>query len=233
MVLDSTEFARFTEKLIEDSSQGVVFSNGHEEVLLFNAGAERICGYRAEEVVGKMKVMQLCPPGVVRELRRQFFSERFGGRGRLEGIRTEVLTRTGERVPVAVTSAILYDGEALAGAATSFRDLRDRVYLEEQLSHAQAQLEKGTAHLMLAELAGTAAHELNQPLTSIMGYAELLRRKLPDTDPNAATVDIIIHEAVRMADLVRRIGKITRYETKSYVGDSRIVDLERAVEDED
>jgi len=46
-------------------------------------------------------------------------------------------------------------------------------------------------------------------------------------------VDIIYREAERMAEIVRKSGRITRYETKAYVGNSRIVDLDRAAgEDE-
>jgi hypothetical protein len=36
-----------------------------------------------------------------------------------------------------------------------------------------------------------------------------------------------------MAEIVRKIGKITRYETKSYVGGAKILDLEKASEDSD
>ena len=80
----------------------------------------------------------------------------------------------------------------------------------------------------MAELAGTAAHELNQPLTSVMGYGELLIRRLPAGTPERNAAQVIMQEAERMANLVRKIGKITRYETKSYVGDQRILDLDRA-----
>ena len=39
----------------------------------------------------------------------------------------------------------------------------------------------------------------------------------------------VIHEqADRMAEIVRKIGKITKYETKSYVGQARILDLDKA-----
>ena len=37
-------------------------------------------------------------------------------------------------------------------------------------------------------------------------------------------------EAERMAEIVRKIGKITRYETKSYVGRQKILDLDKASE---
>ncbi len=54
-----------------------------------------------------------------------------------------------------------------------------------------------------------------------MGYAELLKRKLTRDTSEHHAADIIVREAERMADIVRKIGKITRYETKSYVGRSR------------
>ena len=38
----------------------------------------------------------------------------------------------------------------------------------------------------------------------------------------------IMREAERMADIVRKIGKITKYETKSYVGEQKIIDLDKS-----
>jgi signal transduction histidine kinase len=111
--------------------------------------------------------------------------------------------------------------------------MRDRLTLEQKLSVTQEKLQQTEKAAVVAELAGTAAHELNQPLTSIMGYAELLRRRIKEDDPNSKHVDIIYREAERMAEVVRKIGKITRYETKPYVGSARIVDLDRASEAEE
>jgi signal transduction histidine kinase len=112
------------------------------------------------------------------------------------------------------------------------RDLRDRVQLERKLSDATLRLERSERSAEMIALAGTAAHELNQPLTSVLGYAELLKRKLAPDDYAWAKVDIIHKEAERMKEIVRKIGRITRFETKAYVGEARILDLERA-SDED
>jgi signal transduction histidine kinase len=78
------------------------------------------------------------------------------------------------------------------------------------------------------ELAGTAAHELNQPLTSILGYAELLKRRLDDGHPiDRKPIEVICREAERMAAIVRKIGQITAYETQPYVGGSQILALDK------
>ena len=61
-----------------------------------------------------------------------------------------------------------------------------------------------------------------------MGYAELLRRRIAPDDGNHRAADIIFRESERMAEMVRKIGRITRYETKEYLGNTRIVDLDRS-----
>ena len=73
---------------------------------------------------------------------------------------------------------------------------------------------------------------MNQPLTSIMGYAELLKRKISSDDGNFRAVEIIFRESERMAEIVRKIGRITRYETKEYLGSTRMLDLEKSAKED-
>jgi signal transduction histidine kinase len=62
----------------------------------------------------------------------------------------------------------------------------------------------------------------------VVGYAEMLRRKVKDSDPLKRQLEIVYKEAERMAEIVRKLGRITKYETKLYGGGARIVDLDRA-----
>jgi signal transduction histidine kinase len=80
----------------------------------------------------------------------------------------------------------------------------------------------------VAQLAGTTAHELNQPLTVVLSYAELLARNLEHDATLSRSARIIADQAERMANIVRQIGRITKYETKAYVGNTQILDLERS-----
>jgi len=86
---------------------------------------------------------------------------------------------------------------------------------------------------IVAELAGAAAHELNQPLTSVMGYAQMLLRKLGPNEPLVPNVQTILDEAERMATIVRKLGSLTRYETKNYVGGAQILDIDRSAPEGD
>jgi signal transduction histidine kinase len=159
---------------------------------------------------------------------RMLRSTSYGGVGRLEQTRREIRTKGGELVPVNMTASIVYEGGREVATVGIFSDLRDRIRIEQKLLQAQQKLQLTEKQALVAELAGAAAHELNQPLTSIIGYAQLVQRQ---SEPNARHlrgVGVILREAERMADIVKKIGRITKYETTTYVGSQSIIDLDRS-----
>lgn len=101
----------------------------------------------------------------------------------------------------------------------------------EDLRRAQDALVEAERQEALTALAGAAAHELNQPLSTITIYAGLLLRGADREDPRCQTLQVIALEVERMAQIVKKIGRITRYETKPYIGTEKIVDLERSSEE--
>lgn len=153
------------------------------------------------------------------------------GGGRIEGLKILIVDTDGAEVPVSFSGALIYEGQTAVGSVGLLTDLREKMQMEQKLQQAQEQLLSQERQAIVAELAGATAHELNQPLTSVLNYATLLRRLLPAGTPPGSAAEVIEGEAVRMAEIVRKIGKITKYETKSYVGKQKILDLDRASED--
>jgi PAS domain S-box-containing protein len=221
----------FLERVIDNSVDAIVAADMKGRVLLFNRAAQRCYGYLAEEVVGRLNVAELYPPGIAREVMRLIKSGLFGGPGRLEDYHCDMLGKGGERIPVSLSAALIYDGARAVASVGLFTDLRERLQMQERLAAAQQELRSREKQAIIAELAGAAAHELNQPLTSVMGFAELLKRRLDRDTPAYAAAHVIVNEAERMAEIVRKIGKITKYETKSYVGAAKIVDIDKASEE--
>lgn len=213
----------FLQRIIDSSADAIISADMRGRILVFNRAAERIYGRTTQDVIGS-DVRDLYPAGVATSIMRRI---REGG-GRIEGVRTEVLDAHGSLVPVALSGTFIYEGDTPVGTVGIFTDLREKVRMEQRLAQAQEQLLAQERQAIVAELAGAAAHELNQPLTSVMAYAELLKRKVEPDSPSHAAVEVIWGEAERMAEIVRKIGKITRYETKSYVGQARILDLDKA-----
>ncbi len=218
----------FLERLIDSTVDGIVAADIKGNVIVFNQGAERVYGYSADEVIGKIPVWRLYPEGVAKSIMAQLRSPEHGGVGRLEPTRREIQTKTGEIVPVSLTASIIYEDGREVASVGILSDLRDRLKIEQRLQQAQEKLIVSEKQALIAELAGTTAHELNQPLTSVMGYAELLKKRLSPDDGQSRAVEIILREAERMAEIVRKIGKITKYETKTYVGSTTILDLDKS-----
>jgi PAS domain S-box-containing protein len=223
----------FLERVIESSVDGIVSADMKGRVLLFNRAASRMFGYAPSEVVGKMSVERLYPPGVARQVMSKIRDPDVNGPGRLEDFRVDMVTATCELLPVTLSAAIILDSGKPVGSVGLFTDIREKLRMEARLNHAQEELRSREKQAIVAELAGAAAHELNQPLTSVIGYGELLRRSLEPGGQLANAAQVIITEAERMAEIVRKVGKITKYETKSYVGAAKILDLEKASEEEE
>lgn len=220
----------FLESLIEASVDAIIATDMEQSVLLFNPSAERISGRHVSEVVGKAKLEDLLGRASSELVTQRLLTFEHGGEGRLEPTMLDLLDIHGARIPVQLSASLIYEHGEPSAIVLIFADLRDRIRVEERLAEAQKKLAFTEKQGVLAELAGTAAHELNQPLTSMMAYAELLLRQSDEGSSGAKAARVLIREAERMAEIVRKIGKITRYETTSYVGHQKIFDLDRAVD---
>jgi PAS domain S-box-containing protein len=221
----------FLERLIDSTVDGIICADMRGNILIFNQGAARLYGYAPEDVVAKLPVWKLYPEGVGRAIMAELRAATSGGVGRLLPTRREIVTKEGELVPVSLAASIVYEDRREIATVGILSDLRDRIKIEQRLAQAQEKLMVSEKQALIAELAGTTAHELNQPLTSVMGYSELLRKKMSPDDVHYRAIDIILREAERMAEIVRKIGKITRYETKAYVGSTQILDLDKSTTD--
>jgi len=218
----------FLERLIDSTIDAIIAADFKGQIILFNQGAERLFGYRARDVIGKKPVWELYEQGGARQIMRMLRSTSYGGVGRLEQTRREVKISTGETVPVSMTASVVYEGEREVATVGILTDLRDRIRMEQRLLDAQQKLQLSEKQALVAELAGAAAHELNQPLTSIIGYTQLIQRQSAKEAPHLRAAGIILSEAERMAGIVKKIGRITKYETTDYVGSAKIFDLDRA-----
>ena len=218
----------FLERLIDSTVDAIIAADLRGQIILFNQGAERLFGYAARDVIGKLPVWELYEAGQGKQIMRMLRSTSYGGVGRLEQTRREIRIAGGDVVPVSMTASVVYQGEREVATVGVLTDLRERIRMEQRLLDAQQKLQLSEKQALVAELAGAAAHELNQPLTSIIAYTQLIERQSAADAPHRRAVGVILSEADRMAGIVKKIGKITRYETTDYVGTARIFDLDRA-----
>lgn len=114
--------------------------------------------------------------------------------------------------------------------ADGYEQTWSRVWLSMSDVTEHRRAERENAQLTIAhEMIATLRHEINNPLQGVIGYAEHLLSKLPPDGSYADMVQRIFRGAERIDDLVQRLGSLERIETKTYLGDDQMVDLERSM----
>ncbi len=120
-------------------------------------------------------------------------------------------------------------GDEFGQLATSFNDMtlalkKSEAELREWGHTLEQKVEKRTRELRVAEaeaargeklasiglLAAGIAHELNNPLTGILTFSHLMRKKVPDGSPEAEDLDLVIRETKRCATIIRRLLDFSR-----------------------
>ncbi len=130
-------YEQFLEKIVESSVDAIVAADSRGTIILFNAGAERISGYSAEEVTGRLNVEALYAPNVAREIMRRLRSPGFGGRGKLLDSVEALRTKDGREIPIHISAATLYEGGEELATVGIFTDLRDLLRLEKGIRESE------------------------------------------------------------------------------------------------
>lgn len=160
-----------------------------------NRVGEQLTGYSADELVGRA-LQALCTAeswGAARPLMRTLLE----GRG-VQPFELELARRDGEAVYVEVSAQLIQNGVGVKGIHCIARDLTVRRRLEQQL----VQSEKLSA---IGQLVAGVAHELNNPLTSVSGYAQLLLRDKRLPEEPRQDIEQIHAQAERAAKIVQNL----------------------------
>ncbi|MFT5366375.1 MAG: PAS domain S-box-containing protein [Candidatus Latescibacterota bacterium] len=84
----------------------------------------------------------------------------------------------------------------------------------------------------LLEIAGGTAHEINQPLTAILGYAEMTQHVVPENESPHKYQQQIINATLRINDILKTMQTIRSYQTRPYTHGHNIVDFEQSSNEE-
>ena len=181
--------------------------DGH--VSSWNAGAERIKGFVAEEIVGKhFSVFYTVedrgagvPRKVLETARREGRFEGEGWRVRKDG------TRFWASV---VVDAIRNDKGELVGFAKITRDMTEKREAQLRLEESREQLFRSQKMEALGQLTGGLAHDFNNLLTAILGASDLASRNLDNPDKLKRMLEGIRNSAQRGASLTKQLLAFAR-----------------------
>jgi PAS domain S-box-containing protein len=208
------------------SVDGMIVLSDAGVVLFVNAQGTRMLGFAEERVRGAPFASFLHLADRVR-LEALIADASLGGERRT-GDYTITRSADEERVLSISAGALGREGMTLL----TMRDVTDDRVMARHLVETRERLIESEKKSAMMEVAGAAAHELNQPLTSVMTSIAMMRRLLAGKEERQLKImETVEREAERMASIIRRLSKLTEYTTKTYVGNARIIDLDRVADE--
>lgn len=183
--------------IVEASGDAIFRCTMEGRVLYWSKGAEKLYGWRADEMVGQM-VSCLIPDSdyerSMSEIRDVLTRNEIAMRSD-----TVRLHKDGSHIDVSVAVFPIRDMEGkVIGGASVHRDVRELKRLEAQLRHAQRLDAAGL-------LAGGVAHDFNNILTVIQGYCSLITEAQPPDSLLTRQVHAIESAAQRASSLTRQL----------------------------
>jgi two-component system sensor kinase FixL len=220
--------------IVETSPDGLITIDEDAIIQSFNPAAERMFACAAGEVIGRN--VDCLMPSPYREEHDGYINRYLRtGEKRIIGIGREVL---GQRKDGTIFPLELAVGEVQAQGRRIFagfvRDVSARRRAEERLRELQSELIHVTRLSAMGEMASALAHELNQPLTAIMNYAQAARRLIDadDDERRAALVSLLektSQQASRAGQIIHRLRQfIAKGETERTLDDVNAVVEEAA-----
>jgi PAS domain S-box-containing protein len=178
-------------------------------VTSWNAGAERIKGYSADEIIGKHFSVFYSEEDRKAGIPAQVLeTARSAGRFEGEGWR---MRKDGSRFWASVVvDAIRNDENELIGFAKITRDMTEKREAQKALEESREQLFQSQKMEALGQLTGGLAHDFNNLLTAILGGADLALRNLNDKQRLRRLIDGIRNSAQRGANLTRQLLAFAR-----------------------
>jgi PAS domain S-box-containing protein len=204
--------------ILTSASFSIIATDEKGTIQIFNAGAERMLGYRAAEVVDRLTPSDLHDPLEIaaraRALSRELATPIAQGfealafkasRGIEDVYELTFICKDGSRFPAIVSITALRDdydeviGYLLIGANNSVRkqvelDLRISMAIGEKASRAKS------------EFLSSMSHELRTPLSAILGFAQLMESGTPPpTISQKRSIDQILHAGWYLLELINEI----------------------------
>jgi PAS domain S-box-containing protein len=216
---DVTEQLRIEKTLrhfaaIVESTDDVVISKDLNGIIMsWNPAAERLYGYKFEEIVGR-PVSILIPPE--RPDEEPAILERLRRGERIDHYETVRMARDGRRMNVSLTVSPIKDASGkVIGASKIARDITEQRRVQQEIARLlagerAARQDAEIANKTKDEFLAVLSHELRTPLTAMLGWLSILRGHKLDKQTTEHAIETIERNAKAQAQLIEDLVDISR-----------------------
>ena len=208
---------------IAQSSDAVIITDAQGVIQYINPKFERISGYSAAESLGQNP--RILKSGQQDDAVYQALWETISSgrtwQGRLVNKRKDgsLFTEDARISPVFDATGAICNYVAIK------TDITDRLRLDEERKHLEEQMRQAQKMESIGRLAGGVAHDFNNMLSIITGFAEIASDKVEEHDPLRKDLEQIIEAAMRSRDLTRQLLAFARRQAIN----PRVLDLNQVL----
>lgn len=186
-----SEQERYLSNILQNSVDAIIFIDNENKIQTWNRGAELIFEYSAAEMINQ-SFHRIIPPELDAETEIREIESQVLTRGYVKDYRAPRITKSGRRITVDISRTLVRskDGKVI-GSTAIIKDVTDKIELEQKIYNTEKLASIGT-------LAAGVAHEINNPLSIILGFADLLKERCSN-DRQAFDDLLLIEEHARHA----------------------------------
>jgi len=192
--------------------------------IMVNKAGEELIGYSRAEIL-QMRISDVVPRNGLDHIHARL-KEKLADHS-LTIYEVEAIRKDGSRVPIEVSSRLIYENGVPVAVQGSARDITERKRSEEALRASQLQLQQSQKLEAIGQLAGGVAHDFNNMLTAIIGYTDLSLRRVGLENPIRRNLEETKKAAERAASLVRQLLAFSRKQ----ILEPKVLDLNDVVKD--
>ncbi|MHC2460895.1 hybrid sensor histidine kinase/response regulator [Rhizobium leguminosarum bv. trifolii] len=191
------------------SDYAIYMLDPNGNVSSWNFGAERIKGYRPQEIIGRHFSTFYTPEDRAAGLPETALSlARAEGRFEREGWRVR---KDGSRFWASVVIDVIRDDDGdVLGFAKITRDITEKMETQRALEQAREELFQSQKMEAIGQLTGGIAHDFNNLLMAVLGSLEILKKRMPQDLSLTSLVDNAMQGAQRGAALTQRMLAFSR-----------------------
>ena len=211
--------------IVENTHDGILFADAQGGILYRSPSYQAITGYADKERLGHSSLEMLHPDD--QEEAARIWQEMLHHPETLLEVQYRTRHKDGTWRWVETYVKNLLDNPDVRAVFVTTRDVTERKRLEEERRRLEERLQRAEKMEALGTLAGGVAHDLNNVMGIVVGYAELLLHTIEETHPLRPSLVNIMDAGQRAAAIVQDLLTLTR----RGVPNRQVINLNRVVSD--
>ena len=214
---DVTEQIKTQQKLLKsekgfrdlfDSITDLIYTQDLEgRFISANHAMSSVFGYEKDAFIGKQASEFMKPE--IRPYFKSEYLEKIKTEGFVEGV-SVYFTKAGKEIYIEYRSSLVEPGDGAPYISGSGRDVTERVLSQRKIKRLQKQVVQSQKMEAMGLMAGGVAHDLNNILSGIVSYPELLLMGLPEDSPLKRPIQTIYESGKRAAEVVEDLLTMAR-----------------------